>query len=220
MLNYTIEYLNRVEYVKSIESIKDVKTVNFANMSLNWWDKKFGWYIKGCMVLTDSEKNHLSYIFYKIDRNNEYITVHNIFTPLAKRRNGYANILLEMIFDLALSQNVSRFNLTSISKSLDFYISLGFIYWGVNSVGDYYCDLPIPHNGLSGVKYMVNNTNIDTLIGKKFNKIYSKIKDNSKNLSSSQTIIYDIDLIKLGESYLLNKILLIKSNTILVQKLH
>jgi len=212
MLNYTIEYLNRKEYVKSIESIKDIKTVNFARMSLNWWDKKFGWYIKGCMVLTDSKKNHLSYIFYKIDRYNEYITIHNIFTPLSKRRNGYANTLLTMIFDLALSQNVNRFKLTSISKALDFYASLGFIYWGVNSVGDYYCDLPIPSSGLIGVSFMIKNTNVDTLIGNKLDNIYSKVKDNNENLTVSQTIIYNNDLIKLGESYLLNKILSIKSN--------
>jgi len=212
MPNYTIEYLNRKEYVKSIESIKDIKTVNFANMSLNWWDKKFGWYIKGCMVLTDAKKNHLSYIFYKIDRYNEYITIHNIFTPLAKRRNGYANTILAMIFDLALSQKVNRFKLTSISKSLDFYTSLGLIYWGVNSIGDYYCDLPIPTNGLIGINFMVKNTNINTLIGNKLDNIYSKIKDNSENLTVSQTIIYNNDLIKLGESYMLNKILSIKSS--------
>lgn len=207
-----LEYLNRNEYITSIDTIKDSNTLSFANMSLKWWDKKFGWYIKGCVALTDIDNNHLCYIFYKIDRYNEYITIHNIFTPLLERRNGYANILLTLIFDLAVTQKVSRFRLTSISKSLDFYLSLGFVYWGVNSVGDYYCDLPMPFDGLSGVEYMIKNTSNTILIGKKFDKIYAKVENNSTNLNASKTLIYDSDLLKLGTHYLLETLVDIKRN--------
>lgn len=212
MTIYHLEYLNRNDYITSIESIKDSKTISFADMSLKWWDKKFGWYTKGCVALCDADNSHLCYIFYKIDRYNEYITIHNIFTPLSQRRNGYANTLLNMIFDLALTQKVSRFRLTSISKSLDFYQSLGFIYWGVNSVGDYYCDLPMPFDGLSGLDYMIQNTNTSTLIGKNFEKIYAKIENNSTNLSAAKTVIYDSDVLKLGTHYLLNRLIDIKNH--------
>ncbi len=191
--------------------IADPRTLKFANMSLDWWDKKFGWYMKGCVALSDKDNKHLSYLFYKIDRRHEYITIHNIFTPLVMRRKGYANILLALIFDLAVSHKVNRFRLTSISNSLDFYLFLGFVYWGVNSVGDYYCDLPMPHNGLSGVDFMVQNTSAEILIGKSFKTIYEKVQNNSTNLSISQTVIYDNDLLKMGNNYLLQTILKIKA---------
>jgi len=204
---YHLEYLTRDSYIGSIQTIKDPKTLAFADMSLKWWDKKFGWYMKGCVVLCNNDNRHLCYIFFKIDKYNEYITIHNIFTPLLMRRNGFANILLGMIFDLAISKKVSRFRLTSISKSLDFYLALGFIYWGVNSVGDYYCDLPMPNDGLIGVEYMVQNTEISVLIGKNFKKILAKVQNNNNNLTVAKKLIYKSDLIKLGDSYLLSSLL-------------
>ncbi|MBA3026817.1 MAG: GNAT family N-acetyltransferase [Sulfurimonas sp.] len=196
-----IIYLNRKEYVTSIEGIQNDKSIAFANMSLKWWDEHYGWYTKGCLVLTDAKETHLAYVFYKIDKYNEYITIHNIFTPFIKRRNGYANELMEMLFDLAIAQNVTRFKLTSISKSLDFYLSLGFIYWGVNSVGDYYCDMPMPHDGLSGVNAMVLAMTNKELIGRKRELISKKIKDHSQHLNAAQTLIYNDDLLKLKCSY-------------------
>ncbi|MBU0721341.1 hypothetical protein KJ877_08360 [bacterium] len=210
MSTYTLVYLNRNEYLSSIKDIKDSGTLNFANMSLQWWDKQFGWYIKGCVVLRDQDNTHLSYLFYKIDRYNEYMTIHNIFTPHARRRHGYANILLGMIFDLAVIEKVSRFKFSSISNSLDFYLSLGFVYWGLNSVGDYYCDLPVPKNGLSGLKKMLQEENIATLIGKKLHKIYTKIENNDTSLTLEQTDKYNQDKTKMGAKYLLSALSKIK----------
>lgn len=212
MLNHHLEYLSRSEYITSVAIIADSKTVKFAEMALEWWDKKHGWHTKGCVALTDEYSNHLCYVFYYIDRYHEYITIHNIFTPFIKRRNGYAQILLALIFDLALTQNVSRFKLTSISKSLDFYLYLGFIYWGVNSAGDYYCDLPIPFDGLSGIDYMVKTTSTSSLIGKHFDKIYNKVENNNTNLSSLKTAIYNSDLLKMGNHYLLETIIEMKNH--------
>jgi len=211
---YHLEYLSRDSYEDSIKKIEDIKTVNFANMSLKWWDKKLGWYTKGCAALTDVENNHLSYIFYKIDRYNKYITIHIIFTPLSKRRNGHANLLLDMVFDFALLQHVSRFRMASVSKSLDFYLSMGFVYWGVNSVGDYYCDLPIPHDGLNGIKKMIQSKTIPELIGKQFDVIYKKIENNNIRLTVEQKLIYNADLVKLNTSYLLDELLSIEKNVI------
>jgi len=188
--------------MSSIESIEDIKTINFADMSLKWWDKKLGWYQKGCVALTDDENRHLSYIFYKIDRYNNYLTIHNIFTSQINRRHGYAKMLLMFIFNIAVTENVKRFRLTSISSSLDFYLSLGFIYWGVNSVGDYYCDLPLPPSGLAGVSAMTEDFSTLALIGKSFEVISKKIADNSEHLSKIQMLKYDSDIIKLGSSYL------------------
>jgi len=71
MSQYNLVHLNRNEYISSIEHIKNDKAIGFANMSLAWWDKQFGWYIKGCVVLTNDANEHLCYIFYKVDKYNE-----------------------------------------------------------------------------------------------------------------------------------------------------
>jgi hypothetical protein len=123
------------------------------------------------------------------------------------RRQGYAHILMDMIFHLALSQKVTRFRLTSISKSLDFYLSLGFVYWGVNSVGDFYCDLPMPKDGLEGVKVMTETFTSSELMGKKMEIIYKKIQEHSSHLTQKQTLLYNTDVIKLNKSYLQNSFL-------------
>jgi len=207
---YHLENLSRANYLLSMEDIKDARTLKFANMSLVWWDKHFGWYTKGCIALCDETNTHLSYIFFKVDKHNEYITVHNIFTQTSMRRNGYAQELLKMIFAFALGLHVKRFKLTSISNSLDFYLSMGFTYWGVNSVGDYYCDLPLPFDGLDGVAFMTLNSDTVTLIGRKFEKIHTKVLDNNIHLSNLQNVIYENDLIKMGKSYMLDELLYIK----------
>lgn len=212
MPSYHLEHLSRDNYISSLETIKDPRTLKFANMSLDWWDKQYGWYTQeGCIALSDEENTHLSYIFFKIDRYKEYITVHNIFTQYSMRRNGYAHELLKMVFDFAIAKHVKRFKITSISNSLDFYLSMGFIYWGVNSVGDYYCDLPMPFDGLDGVEFMIESSDNTTLIGKKFETIYAKVVNNETNLSDSKTVTYKNDVVKMGRSYMLNELLQIKS---------
>jgi len=116
-------------------------------------------------------------------------------------------MLLGMIFQLALLQKVTRFRLTSISKSLDFYLSLGFVYWGVNSVGDFYCDLPMPKDGLAGVRLMTETLTSSELMGRKMETIYKKIQENSSHLTQKQTLLYNTDVIKLNKSYLQNSFL-------------
>ncbi|HHD78987.1 MAG TPA: N-acetyltransferase [Epsilonproteobacteria bacterium] len=167
-------------------------------MSLDWWDRHFSWKRHKCLVLCDEDNRHLCYVFFNIDRYRMYMTIHNIFTPLVTRRHGYAHELLNEIFEIALEKRVRRFKLTSISTSLDFYLSLGFVYWGVNSVGDYYCDLPVPQNGLGALLSMTSVTDIHTLIDGNI----SKINGNELNLSDTQMQIYEKDKIKMGKHYL------------------
>lgn len=199
---YHLIHLDRQAYLDSTAKIIDLRTQNFAKMSLAWWDKHFNWKVHGCFVLADAQQTHLSYIFYIIDRYGNYLTIHNIFTPQAQRRKGYAKMLLSMIFDVALLRHVRRFKLTSISNSLDFYLSLGFVYWGINSVGDYYCDLPLPDAGLDGVDAMVITSTVAILAGKSLEKIYFKVKENELKLSSKQNGIYKKDQEKMKAHYL------------------
>ena len=201
MSPYHLIHLDRQAYITSISNIADTKTLNFSKMSLDWWDKHFNWKAHGCVVLSDCNEQHLCYVFYKIDRYHQYITIHNIFTPLAQRRNGYAKELLSMIFNIAVLEKVRRFKLVSISKSLDFYMALGFIYWGLNSVGDYYCNLPMPLNGLTGIKVMTKSTDMNMLVGRHLKEIVTKVKDNDIRLDLKQSKVYEEDKIKMKRNY-------------------
>lgn len=201
MPKFHLASLDRNDYIASTNTIGDERSLRFADMSMKWWDRHFSWRAQGCTVLCDEQENHLCYLFYKIDRHNNYITIHNIFTPAILRRKGYAETLLSMAMALAATTDVKRFRLTSISRSLDFYLSLGFIYWGVNSVGDYYCDLPLPKNGLEGVEAMIAGAETVELLGNASASIYKKTHANEAGLSEKQTRIYESDLLKMGGSY-------------------
>jgi hypothetical protein len=207
MSGYHLKYLDRAAYIASVEKIQDLKTSKFADMSLRWWDKHFSWKPYGCVVLCDQDEKHLCYMFYKIDSYKQYLTIHNIFTPLQLRRHGYAYELLKIIFALGVSLYVSRFKLICISRSLDFYLSIGFVYWGVNCVGDYYCDLPLPKDGLDGLKKMVAGSSVETLIGKNKAIINKRVSENHKQLSVQQSIIYEADKEKMGSRYMLGDLL-------------
>ena len=203
--------LDRNDYIASINTIDDERSIRFATMSMKWWDRHFSWRAQGCTVLCDEQENHLCYLFYKIDRYNRYLTIHNIFTPLARRRKGYAHELLNMVFALANKKQVKRFKLDSISRSLNFYLSLGFVYWGVNSAGDYHCDLPMPTEGLETLDAMVKRSDVQTLVGGSLEKIYAKVNGNDTTLSCEQTLILDKDKLKMRSSYMLNALLDIKN---------
>lgn len=208
---YHLDHLDRNAYQDSISKIADPKTVRFATMSMEWWDRHFSWKAQGCMALTNAEGEHLCYIFYHIDRYHEYMTIHNIFTPLIERRKGHAHALLKIVFDLALAAHVRRFKLVSISNSLNFYLSLGFVYWGLNSVGDYYCDLPMPKKGLEGLSEMVQNADMAFLVGKKLDLICAKVDGNERKLTTEKSLIFETDKIKMKGFYMSDELQQFKS---------
>jgi len=206
-----LDHLDRKAYIDSIAKITDPKTVRFATMSMEWWDRHFSWKAQGCVALTNESGEHLSYIFYKIDRYHEYMTIHNIFTPLDERRKGYAYELLSTVFDLAHTAHVKRFRLVSISRSLDFYLALGFVYWGLNSVGDYYCDLPMPTTGLSGLADMVDKADMAFLVGRRLEKIYAKVNGNELKLTDEKSLIFETDKLKMKHFYMFDELQKFKS---------
>ncbi|MDM5270858.1 GNAT family N-acetyltransferase [Sulfurovum sp. zt1-1] len=211
MQEFHLEHLNRNAYIDSIAQIKDKKSLGFANLALYWWDRHFSWKAHGCVVLSNEKQEHLSYIFYKIDRYNEYITIHNIFTPLKFRRHGYASQLFELVFQTAEQKNVSRFRMTCVPQSLSFYLTMGVVYWGINSLGDYYCDLPMPKGGITQIEKMVKDTDPRELAGKHLNSIISKVKGNVEELDEKQTKVYEEHMEQLAESYLYKELMMIEN---------
>lgn len=201
MKSYHLCFLGRQEYIDSISLIHDEKTQRFADQSLAWWDRHASWKVHRCAVLCDEENNHLCYLFSRIDRYGEYITLYNLFTPLLHRRHGYATVLLQRILSSAVEKHVRRITFSSISGSLDFYMALGFIYWGINKIGDYYCNLPLPSGGLNAIAHMSATASTDVLIGNSRLLIHSKVDGNEIYLSPEQNITYKADKIRLGKYF-------------------
>lgn len=209
---YRLESLDRNAYIASTALIEDPKTLRFAEQSLAWWDRHFSWNTQGCSVLCDEKNGHLCYLFSKIDRYGEYITLYNLFTPLIEQRKGYARQMLRLILEEAVKKHVRRITFSSVSSSLDFYSLLGFIYWGVNDIGDYYCNLPLPKEGLEGIIAMTHNCDHTALIGQNCAKIYAKVNGNETLLSPKQRLIYEADIYKLGENYAHKKLKIFKES--------
>lgn len=198
---YHLQSLGRDAYISSTALIQDAESIRFAHQSLAWWDRHFSWNAQGCIVLCNEKNEHLCYLFSKIDRYSEYITLYNLFTPLIEQRKGYATHLLRMTLAQGVKKHVRRVTFSSVSTSLDFYRFLGFIYWGINDIGDYYCNLPLPREGLDGMKEMVDTSDIQTLLGRYLEKIHAKIDGNELKLSIAQNLIYERDILNLGTSY-------------------
>lgn len=193
-----IQNIGRDEYIASIENLSDPENRRFAAQALAWWDRHFSWRAQGCDVLIGEDDAHLSYLFSKTDRYHEYLTVYNLFTPSEKRRSGYAHELLERTVRQAAQNHTRRITFSSVSASLDFYLDLGFVFWGVNDIGDYYCDLPIPKEGLEGMREMIRSRDVESLIGPKMEKIYGKVYGNKENLSPIQSVQNLDDQLKMG----------------------
>lgn len=201
-----LEHLDRDAYIASIASITDPRSAGFARQALKWWDRNFSWKAQGCVALADDAGTHLCYIFYKIDRYRRYMVIHNIFTPLAERRKGYGELLLKKVFALAAEREVDRFKLSSVPQSLDFYLALGFSYWGLTGSGDYYCDLPVPRQGLNDLGAMVRRNDTRTLTGGRSETIYEKIRGNVAALSEDGRQLFEEDRAKMGSRFMLEEL--------------
>ncbi|MHC3995600.1 GNAT family N-acetyltransferase [Thiomicrolovo sp. ZZH C-3] len=199
---YSVINVNRKEYLDSIAQIDDTKSRGFADQALRWWDRHYSWNAEGSVILTDDAGAHLCYLFYKIDRYHEYLTIHNILTPLCHRRHGYALMLLQWVFELAVQHHVRRFKAVCVPQSLDFYLSLGFCYWGLTSTKDYYCNLPVPVSGLDGLREMVESASAETLAGTALQSIHDRVADNDASLDTAQQNLHDKGLAKLQDAYM------------------
>jgi len=204
---YCVIDVNRKEYLESIAEIADVKSKGFAEMALRWWDRHSSWNAHGSVILTDEEGRHLCYLFYKIDCYKTYLTIHNILTPLCYRRHGYAYLLLHWVFAQALQEKVKRFKAVCVPQSLDFYLSLGFCYWGLTPTHDYYCNLPLPSAGLDGLKAMVDDGSVRSLGGKELTDIYARVVSNDEGLDTLAQGIHDKGLQKLEKAYMQDELM-------------
>lgn len=214
MPKYHLQYLGREAYVASTALIQDAESTRFANQSLAWWDRHYSWNSQGCSVLCDEDNTHLCYLFFKIDRYGEYLTLYNLFTPLISQRQGHATQILRLVLDHAITKHVRRITFSSVSDSLDFYTYLGFMYWGINDIGDFYCNLPLPKDGLAGIIPMTQTYNHSSMIGHNLAKIFAKVDGNERHLSSAQALIHETDVLKLGKHYAYDQLQVLKAKEV------
>jgi len=213
MPHYHLQSLDRDSYIASTARIQDSETLRFADQSLAWWDRHFSWNAQGCSVLCDEDNHHLCYLFSKVDRYGEYLILYNLFTPLIEQRKGYATQILHLIMKEAVDKHVRRITFSSVSASLDFYHLLGFIYWGINDIGDYYCNLPLPKEGLKGIIAMTQHYDHKMMVGQNLAKIYAKVHGNESQLTPKRHLIHTADILKLGKSYAHDELKFLKEHS-------
>lgn len=193
--------LDHDQYMESIADIADDATHRFALQAESWWNRHFSWKKDGCRVLMNESGEHLAYLFYKVDRYHEYMTLHNLFTPDIHRNRGYAFNMLETLFQIQADQGVKRFHMNCTPQALGFYAKLALVYWGVDTTGNYHCDLPLPENGVAGIDAMVKESSNCELLGEKAQKIYQKVQDNGEHFETEKSRRFEADKKMLEEAY-------------------
>jgi hypothetical protein len=197
----TTKNLNREQYIASVEAIEHLPSQEFAQQSLNWWDKYFSWKKFPCLCLEDEGKD-VCYLFYHISKNNQYLTIHNILTPFHSRFNGYAKKLLTLLFnDILLRADIERVKMYCVSSSLKFYMNLGIDFWGVNRLGQYYTDFPMPDSSIKEIKELMYYEDLSQISDKNRNAIYDKLYENGSQFEGKEKVRFQEALELLQERY-------------------
>lgn len=204
----------RDQYLESVQKIEDFDSLKFAKQALDWWDDYYSWIKEPPLCLKDHGQD-VCYLFYSVSRNHQYMTIHNIFTPKKYRFNGYAYILLKYFFEKLAIDDIKRFKMYCVSSSLKFYLKLGAVFWGVNEIGQYYCDLKMPKSDIKEIIEIGEKENIENIELHEFKKIYEKLNLNGKKFDEKQIIIHEECLKLIGEKYLFEKVLKRHSNMII-----
>ncbi len=168
--------LNRQAYIDSVMEMNHLATLRFAKEALEWWDSYYNWEREPCVVLYEG-KEAVCYLFYHISKNQEYLTLHNLFTPYPHRYHGYAKAILTIVFEELKPLAIERVKLFAVSSSIRFYMKLGVDFWGVNSIGQYYSDFPMPKN-LEDIPYQMHHPFLEGIAPNHLNAIYAKLQSN------------------------------------------
>ncbi len=197
----TTKNLNREQYIASVANIQHSSSQDFAQQSLDWWDNYYSWNKFPCLCLEDDGKD-VCYLFYHISKNNQYLTIHNILTPFNLRFKGYAKKLLTLLFNkILLHADIERVKMYCVSSSLKFYMNLGVDFWGVNRIGQYYADFPMPESNIKEIKELMVNEDLTQLTQKNRDNIYDKLKLNGTEFDNKENNIFQKSLLLLGKRY-------------------
>jgi hypothetical protein len=198
--------LTRAEFLDSVQAIEDFRSLKFAKETLDLWDNFYSWdkFKPLCLRYDDED---LCYLFYTISKDNEYLIIHRLLTPVAFRRKNYAHEIMSQLFFYFRNDNIKRFKMNCMHGSLSFYNKLGLNYWGVNEQRQYYCDFKMPQNDISEITSIVKESDMKEFSSKKFTQIYESLKKNGSSFDLKEMTIHKACLDKLGKKFRYNEVL-------------
>jgi len=182
--------LNRQAYIDSVMEMSHFATLRFAKEALEWWDSYYDWGREPCVVLYEGEEA-VCYLFYHISKNQEYLTIHNLFTPYPHRFHGYAKAMLKILFEGLKPFAIERVKLFAVSSSIRFYMKLGVDFWGVNTIGQYYSDFPMPQS-LEDIPYQMLHPSLEGLLPKRLDEIYAKLQSNGSAFEGKALVTFNL----------------------------
>jgi len=198
----TTKFLNREQYLQSVMKMNHFQSLQFAKQSLDRWDDYFSWVKSPCLCLVDNDGLDVCYLFYYVSKDNKYLTIENILTPYPSRFNGYAKKMLTILFNtILLNSKIQRVKMYCVSSSLQFYMNLGIDFWGVNKIGQYYADFPMPKCDICEIKLLMSNEHFQTVSQDDRNVIYNNLKENGSLFDIKEKKIFDKSLLLLKKRY-------------------
>jgi hypothetical protein len=183
--------LNRAEYIDSVTKIEGFNSLKFSKQALDYWDDFISWKNFPPLCMINEKSEHLSYLFYTISKDKEYLTIHYLLTPQIHRKHNYAYDLLNYLFINNCHDKIKRFKFFSVVSSLGFYNKIGLEYWGVNKYMQFYCDFKMPKNDISEIKQIVKDSSLNEISDERLYKIYDKLKDNGKDFDEKEKYIFE-----------------------------
>lgn len=198
----TTKFLNREQYLQSVMKMNHFQSLQFAKQSLDRWDEYFSWVKSPCLCLVNDDGLDVCYLFYYVSKDDKYLTIENILTPYPNRFNGYAKKMLTILFNvILLNSKIQRVKMYCVSSSLQFYMNLGIDFWGVNKIGQYYTEFPMPKCDICEIKLLMNNEHFQTVSQDYINLIYNKLKENGSLFDIKEKKIFNKSLLLLQERY-------------------
>lgn len=88
-----------------------------------------------------------------------------------------------------------------VATSVQFYMKLGMDFWGVNTLGQYYTEFPMPKNHINEIPKLMENENLSTLSLEELNILYSKLGENGATFNKKEKDAFENCLLILGRRY-------------------
>jgi len=196
-----IKNLTQEQYLKSTSAITHIASKEFAVQAYKYCDDFINWKEFPCICLEENG-NDVCYLFYHLSRDKRYLTIDNILTPFEHRYNGHAKYLLTFLFKkFSQGSIIQRVKMFCVSSSLEFYMKLGVDFWGVNKLGQYYTEFPIPKNGMDELEVLMKNETLSTLYKRELKVIYKKLELNGSSFDEQETLIFNKSLNLMGKRY-------------------
>lgn len=196
-----IKTLNKDQYIKSTSSITHTASKEFASQAFKYCNDFIDWDQFPCLCLENFGED-VCYLFYHLSKDKRYLTIDNILTPFNHRNNGYAKYLITFLLKkFSKGSIIERVKMFCVSSSLEFYMKLGIDFWGVNKLGQYYTEFPLPKNGIDEIDVLMKKENLSTLYKRELKVIYKKLELNGSEFNEKERKIFNRSLKLLGKRY-------------------